>query len=251
MKILSIDTSSSIASVAIVEDFTPLITLDNADEKTHSQKLMPMIDEAFKKTGLSLNDIQLIACSLGPGSFTGVRIGIATAKAFVDSRNIPAVGVSSLEGLAYSTQQDGYICCLLNANHDNVYAGIFNMAHQNELFQTLESNYSFLNLKDDKSTLTGNSLISFIQQNIPASSPIYFVGDIVMLYKDLLQNLPISNKKNIITLQKPAVSSSISIAKAGYTKYKNGNYGNSSILSPLYLRKSQAELALDAKINSN
>ena len=89
MKTLAIDTSSKNASVAILEDLNTLIELNNEDEKTHSQKLMPMIDEAFQKMNLSLDDIDLISCSLGPGSFTGVRIGIATAKAFVDSRNIP------------------------------------------------------------------------------------------------------------------------------------------------------------------
>ncbi len=91
MKILAIDTSSKNASVAITEDEKELIELNNSEEKTHSQKLMPMIDEVLKKLDLSLDDIDLISSSLGPGSFTGVRIGIATAKAFSDSKNIPAV----------------------------------------------------------------------------------------------------------------------------------------------------------------
>lgn len=89
MKILAIDTSSKNASVAITEDEKELIELNNSEEKTHSQKLMPMIDEVLKKLDLSLDDIDLISCSLGPGSFTGVRIGIATAKAFADSKAIP------------------------------------------------------------------------------------------------------------------------------------------------------------------
>ena len=88
MKILAIDTSSKNASVAITEDEKELIELNNSEEKTHSQKLMPMIDEVLKKLDLSLDDIDLISCSLGPGSFTDVRIGIATAKAFADSKNI-------------------------------------------------------------------------------------------------------------------------------------------------------------------
>ena len=91
MKILAIDTSSKVCSVAITEDDKTITSLHNDDEKTHSVKLMPMIDEAFKKTHLTLDDINLIACGLGPGSFTGVRIGIATAKAFIDSKHIPAV----------------------------------------------------------------------------------------------------------------------------------------------------------------
>ena len=80
MKILSIDTSSKNALVAITENEERIVELNNEEEKTHSQKLMPMIDQAFQKSNLSLNDIELIVCCLGPGSFTGVRIGIATAK---------------------------------------------------------------------------------------------------------------------------------------------------------------------------
>ena len=127
MKILAIETSSKKASVAILEDLNTLIELNNNDDKTHSQKLMPMIDEAFQKTNLSLDNIDLNSCSLGTGSFTGVRIGIATAKAFVDSRNIPAVGITSLEGLAYNMNREGYFCSFINAGHGNVYAGFFHI----------------------------------------------------------------------------------------------------------------------------
>ena len=94
MKILAIDTSSQICTVCICEDTEVLIELNDDNEKTHSQKLMPMIQEAFEKVNLSLDNINLLACSQGPGSFTGVRIGISTAKAFSDAKNIPVIGVS-------------------------------------------------------------------------------------------------------------------------------------------------------------
>ena len=101
MKILSIDTSSSICSVAILENNVLIKEMHNYSEKEHSETLMPMIDEIFKETGLTLDNIGLIACSVGPGSFTGIRIGIATVKAFADAKNIPVVGVNSLEALAF------------------------------------------------------------------------------------------------------------------------------------------------------
>ncbi len=145
MKILAIDTSSKNAAVAILENQNTIIELNNDDEKTHSQKLMPMIDEAFKRSNMSLDDINLISCCLGPGSFTGVRIGIATAKAFSDSKNIPTFGVSSLEALAHNLNQDGLICGLINANNGNVYAGIFEIVQN----QTIKRKYfikSFKNL---------------------------------------------------------------------------------------------------------
>ena len=135
MKILSIDTSSKICTVCIYEDNNVLIELNNDDERTHSQKLMPMIQKAFESVNLTLNDINLIACAKGPGSFTGIRIGIATAKAFSDVKKIPVVGVTSLEGLAYNLGSSGLICSLIDAKNNNVYYGLFEFEN-NELKNT-------------------------------------------------------------------------------------------------------------------
>lgn len=134
MKILAIDTSSSICTIAITEDDRKILELHGDDEKTHSVKLMPIINEAFKSTNLTLDDIDLLVCSAGPGSFTGVRIGIATVKAFADAKSIPVVGVSSLEGLAYNminknipaTQLASTLfCSIIDANNNNVYCGLY------------------------------------------------------------------------------------------------------------------------------
>ena len=84
MKILSIDTASDVCGVSILEDKKSIISLDTNTGRTHSENLMPMIENAFNQTNLSLNDIELITCDIGPGSFTGLRIGIATTKAFCD-----------------------------------------------------------------------------------------------------------------------------------------------------------------------
>ncbi len=88
MKILSIDTSSKICSVCLLEDDKIIKEINIDDGNTHSQNLMPLIDEIFKSTNLTLDNIDLLACSKGPGSFTGVRIGISTIKAFADVTNI-------------------------------------------------------------------------------------------------------------------------------------------------------------------
>ena len=251
MKILAIDTSSKNASVAILEDLNVILELNNNDEKTHSQKLMPMIDEALQKTNLSLENIDLISCSLGPGSFTGVRIGIATAKAFVDSKNIPAVGITSLEGLAYNMNREGYFCSCINAGHGNVYAGFFHIVKKENTnyFQTIESDFAFLNLEDESGNYSSQPLLDFLQRNEKVKlmdNPIHFVGDASITYESLLETLNFDNNNSIILAgPQQCEVSSISIAKAGYAKYKNGEYGNSSILSPIYLRKSQAELSLE------
>lgn len=212
MKILSLDTSSKNAIIVITQNEEKIIELNNEEEKTHSQKLMPMIDEAFQKSKLSLDDIGLIICCLGPGSFTGVRIGIATAKAFADSKNIPVVGVNSLEALAYSLETEGKICAIIDAGHENAYVGYYEIRKdENGNLKTVQEDLTFLNLTDEK-------------------------------LKEIQKQYKIVNEQND--------GLGITMAKIGYTKYKNGKAGNSSILSPVYLRKSQAELALEAKNNS-
>ena len=125
MKILAVDTSSKICSVCIMEDSEVLLEKHTNDEKTHSQNLMPLIDELFNETNLTLDDINLLACSQGPGSFTGIRIGLATIKAFADAKNIPVVGVTSLESLAYNITETGLIVSLIDAKNDNVYYSLF------------------------------------------------------------------------------------------------------------------------------
>lgn len=239
MKILTIDTSSKNAIVAITENEEKIIELNNEEEKTHSQKLMPMIDEAFHKSNLSLGDIELIVCCLGPGSFTGVRIGIATAKAFADSKNIFTVGVNSLEALAYQLNKSGNICSFIDAGHGNAYIGYFKIEKdKNGVLQTIKEDITFLNLTD-------KNIISFLDKNvIDKEQSIYLVGDVICNYKEVFEEL---QNKYKIKMESSDASLGITIAKIGYTKYKNGKAGNSSILSPVYLRKSQAELTLEEK----
>lgn len=251
MKILAIDTSSKNATVSITENEEKLIELNNNDERTHSQKLMPMIEQSFKETNLSLNDINLISCCLGPGSFTGVRIGIATAKAFADSKNIPTVGVNSLEELAYNLNIEGYVCTLIDAGHGNCYAGFFNIERDtNNALQTVDSDLIFLNLQDENQKISDKKLKDFIEKNIKNNKKniISFVGDATITYKSLIENLELKQELEIkIANESQNVASGITLARVGYTKYKNGEYSDSSVLVPVYLRKSQAELALEEK----
>ncbi len=249
MKILAIDTSSKNASIAILENQNILLELNNDDEKTHSQKLMPMIDTAFQKTSLSLNNIDLISCCLGPGSFTGVRIGIATCKAFADSKNIALTGVSSLEALAYNTKEQGIVCSLINANNGNVYAGIFEIVEKNNILQITKSKLDFLSFKNIKGGFCFNNLLSFINTFSLNCSKISFVGDGAILYENLIKNSFLENNFEFkIFDDSYCKSTGISVGRIGYTNYKNGNYGNSDFISPIYLRKSQAEIALEERL---
>ena len=146
MKILSIDTSSKVCSVCASEDTDVIIEKHIEDERTHSQKLMPLVDEVLNACNISLKDFNLFACCIGPGSFTGVRIGVATVKAFNDVTNIPIASVSSLESLAYNTLASNFsdktdlVCSVIDAKNDNVYYGLFKRTDEHfDLVQDLNA----------------------------------------------------------------------------------------------------------------
>ena len=246
MKILAIDTSSKRCSVCIFEDNHVIINLNNDDEKTHSVKLMPMVDQAFKETGLSLDDISLLTCCIGPGSFTGVRIGISTVKAFADVKNIPVVGITSLESLAYNVIHDNssvntigekktLICSLIDAKNNNVYCGLYYYNEKMNLIEIFAEDIS-VTIKKIKNT--------FIKNNF---SDIIFVGDGAETYKNTIED-NFKSENICICEGESNFQCSPSLAKAGLQKYNEGNYGDSNSIFPVYLRKSQAERALEEKI---
>lgn len=247
MKILAIDTSSSICSVAITEDTKKIIELHSDDEKTHSAKLMPLIDEAFLSSGLTLNDMDLLACSIGPGSFTGVRIGISTIKAFTDVTNIPVVGISSLEGLAYHMIDETtpvmqltntLFCSLIDAKNSNVYCGLYRYYNNclNQITDLIAENIDTVISK----------INTFIHSFSNQFNQITFVGDGTLTYREQLEK-GIDYDNLCFSSLKQNDANSVSIAISAYKKYKNGEVVDTHLLSPLYLRKSQAERALDEK----
>lgn len=163
MKILAIDTATTVCSVAVLENTEVLSSQTIDDEKTHSQKLMPMIEDLLSSLHLSLQDIDLFGVDIGPGSFTGIRIGIATVKAFADVYNKPICGISSLESFAYSvTNANSYICSLIDAKHDNVYYGVFK--YTNNMYVPI-LDYAFSNIYDVINTLNSfNNSIIFVRK---------------------------------------------------------------------------------------
>lgn len=227
MKILSIDTASNLCTVAILENTECIKEITVNDARNHSEKIMPVIEQVLNETSLTLKDIDLIVCDKGPGSFTGIRIGVGTVLAFQDSLNIPCIGINALEALAYNIHQDGFICSLIDARNNNVYYGLFKH-HDNEYSQI--GTLAFKTIDEAISTL-----ISQIEPNIP----IYFVGDGTIANKTLIEE----NISNCVFTENNDLSS-YSLGIAGYKSYIQK--GSTSVM-PLYLRKSQAERALEEK----
>ena len=117
MKILAVDTSATAASVAVAEENKLIGEFSINTALTHSQTLMPMVDELLKNTGLSVNNIDAVAVNAGPGSFTGVRIGVAAVKGIAFPKNLPCVSVSTLESMAYNMLgNDCIVCSVMDAS---------------------------------------------------------------------------------------------------------------------------------------
>lgn len=238
MKILSIETSNKICSVAILEDKNLIKKIELNNGLTHSETLMPLIKQILEETKLSLSNIDLLVCDIGPGSFTGIRIGIATVKAFTDSLNIPSVGISSLEGLAYNIKNEGLICSLIDCKNNNCYYSLYEL-----------KNNTYTLLEEPKADSVENCL-NYLNYKY-SNSVITFNGD-VSLYKELIEN----TSKNFILLESTNTqfnnvkinSNNIDVYNlgiAGFNKFnKNGKDEN---LLPLYLKKTQAQRQLEEK----
>ena len=225
MKILSIDTSSKICGIAVLEDNNLIKEKSQNNGLTHSQTLMPVIKETLDTLKVSLNDISLIVCDKGPGSFTGIRIGVATAKAFSDSLDIQTIGISSLETLAYNVKENGVICPLIDAKNDNVYVGVF---------ENIDGNYI---LRRNYSTENINDLLNDFKN---AEYSITFVGDGAISYKQAIAS-KLPDKCKFIEMND---ISAYNLGLAGLAHFKNNDFCD---VEPLYLRKPQAERMLENK----
>lgn len=213
MKILCIDTSSSLCSVAILEDTTLIKKIELDNGLTHSETLMPLIKQLLNESNLTLKDINLLVSDIGPGSFTGIRIGVSTCKAFSDSLNIPCIGISSLELLAYNIRTDGIICSTINCKNDNCYFALYE--YQNDSYSVLEEPCAktvqeVLNLLNSKYS---DKIIEFVGDGIPSNSNNCYLN---------IENLGI----------------------AGFRKFISNNNIGEEIL-PLYLKKPQAQRQLE------
>lgn len=124
MKNLAIDTSSEVCGVAILEDDKLIDDNSLNNGKTHSENLMPLIKEVLERNNLSLKEIDLISCIVGPGSFTGIRIGIAAVKALAEVNNIKIASITSLESLVQNINSKTKVS-MIDARNDQVYVRNF------------------------------------------------------------------------------------------------------------------------------
>ena len=225
MKILGLDSSGIVASVAIVEDDVLIAEYTVNYKKTHSQTLLPMLDEIAKMTELDLNSIDAIAVAAGPGSFTGLRIGSATAKGLGLALKKPLIAIPTVEGLAYNLYDiSGLICPIMDARRKQVYTGIYRFTdHQ-------------LKVVEDQMAVSMETVIEKLNQYGEA---VTFLGDGVPVFHEFIaekMTVPYSFAPAHVNKQRAAA-----VATLGEIYYRQGKTETAMEHVPDYLRVSQAE----------
>ena len=224
MKILGIDSSSLVASAAIVTDDILTAEYTVNFKKTHSQTLLPMIDEIVTMTETDLNEIDAIAVSGGPGSFTGLRIGSATAKGLGLALKKPLIHVPTVDALAWNLWGAAdLVCPIMDAKRNQVYTGIYRMKNGLEVLK-------------EQCPMDMRALMEELNK---MGEPVIFLGDGVPVYEPVIREMaeiPVSYAPAHMNRQRAAA-----VASLGAIYYRQGRTETAAEHGPDYLRKSQAE----------
>lgn len=244
MNILAIETTGAEASVAVINDEGEVF-METSDQKmSHLQNLMPMVDILLKKRGLSIGDINYIAVSEGPGSFTGIRIGVSSARALAQALGLMTIGVPTLKSFLYHVPDyRGIVCPILDARRSQVYGGAYRWTAAGEHEEVVHGAARQL-----------DQLLERLAEAVRGGSvppEVTFFGDGVISYKEqILKWQNASSNCNIrvlfaedgIRLQKAS-----SVAKLALELFRNGEMKSFYDLKPVYMRKAEAERKLEAK----
>lgn len=225
MKILALDSSGLVASAAVVEDDNMLAEYTVNYKKTHSQTLLPMLDEIVKMTEQDLGTLDAIAVAAGPGSFTGLRIGSATAKGLGLALGKPLIHVPTVDALAYNLYGSrARICPLMDARRNQVYTGIYRF--DGDDFQILEP----------QAPVAVTDMIGKLNQE---DGEVIFLGDGVSVYRDVIEaqmRVPYQFAPAHCNKQRAAC-----VAVLGMKYFREGKTETAAEHTPDYLRPSQAE----------
>ena len=229
--ILALDSTAEVSSVAVCDGERLLSEITVNTGNTHSATLLPAVEQALRMAEITVNDVDVFACSTGPGSFTGVRIGAATVKGIAYGKNKPCVSVSTLEALAYNLKdRDGLICPVMNARRQQVY---------NALFESKDGELT--RLCPDRAI----SITELDEELADKTLPVYLSGD----------GYEITEKGFSKTEVKPVgirqrYQCGYSVAQIALKKYEKNDTVSDSELAPIYLRPSQAERERQARLEA-
>lgn len=224
MKVLAVDTSSVVATCAVLDDEKVLGEYSLDQNMMHSEKLIPMIKELMESLNLKMQDIDLFGAAVGPGSFTGLRIGLATMKSFAHVVDKPIVGVSTLEGLAYNLPFSNMVIPIMDARRKRVYTGLYKWDSGN-----------LYNIKAP-TVMNLDELIDIVNKNY---EKVIFNGDGTLVYREeLIDGL---KTKALFPPKGFNFCRATSIGELALIKYKRCEVDDYFNLAPEYIRESQAQ----------
>lgn len=233
MKILAIDSSGLVASAAIATEEAVLAEYTTNYKKTHSQTLLPMIDEIVRMTETDLAALDAIAVTAGPGSFTGLRIGSATAKGLGQALEKPLIAVPTTEVLAWNLcGSGGLICPLMDARRSQVYTGLYRWNKENGTMDCLIA----------QQAAAVEEVIAEVNRR---GEPVTYLGDGADVYKTVLEqktDVPFFFAPLHMSKQRAA-----SLAVCAFAYVAQGSMQDAAAFAPVYLRKSQAEREREEK----
>lgn len=222
MLTLAFDTSSKTASVSLLRDRTILYDTIINNGLNHSEVLLPAIDEACRLSNIRMQEIDLFACTLGPGSFTGLRIGISTLKGLMMATGKPAAGVSSLSALALNSDQEGnIICSMMDAGRGQVYVAYYQYDEN-----------GFLSQMGDERAINPNDIVTHF------SDEVTYVGDGAIKYADVI--LSRRNHKHKIASPAQQFICASAVGILGLEKYHRNELLDVVSCVPVYLRSADA-----------
>ena len=224
MLTLAFETSAKAASVALTENGKLLGESYQNTGLTHSQTLMVMAEDLLKQCGKTVSNLTAVAVAEGPGSFTGVRIGVAAAKGFAWGRELPCYGISTLEAMAVSLGAwEGHVCACMDARRRQVYNALF-----------LINGGAVERVTDDRAI----ALADLKTELEHVDGPIFLVGDgATLTHKTLSAEIP----NLILPPEHRLHQRAVGVALLAEQKQQAGEIGDANALSPNYLRLSQAE----------
>ncbi|MCR5509930.1 MAG: tRNA (adenosine(37)-N6)-threonylcarbamoyltransferase complex dimerization subunit type 1 TsaB [Lachnospiraceae bacterium] len=243
MKILAIDSSGLTAATAVIEDDIILAEYSIQTGHTHSQTLLPLMEEIRSRIGLDLDSIDAYAVAAGPGSFTGLRIGIATVKGLGIAKDKPVAAVPTLEALAYNLYGAGSLVCpIMDARRSQVYTGIYEFAAGTG---TDDGGAGILRMRPvmKQSAMAFDELGSRLSE---IGRPVIFTGDGIPVFSEKMKELltcPYETAPAHMSRQRAASLATLALAymKGETDPELEGEVTDADSLDPIYLRMSQAE----------
>ncbi len=233
MKILAIECSATPASVAVLDGQKLVASAFVNVKLTHSQTLMPMIESTLKAAKLSVNDIEGFAISNGPGSFTGVRIGISAVKGLAAARKLPCVPVSTLLAMAQNySDTDCIVCAVMDARCNQFYNALFDI-----------QNGKITRLSDDRALLCDELLEEIKNLSQSSNKCVIIVGDGAEIFYKAAKTLKNVKKAH----QSREFQNAVGVGYAALEGFENGEILSPNELLPFYLRLPQAERELKMK----